>query len=317
MNWKIDSLSDLKEFLLTKGTLYAPSGENPIQYKKIDADTQINLSRNSDFSPREIWQPRTHYYLKSKNEDGLDMEYYPYNSEPRIVFGLRPCDMKGLDVFAQVFNQSGEYKTMLEDTIIIGYLCEAPGENCFCEAMGGLPDTTEKMDLVLYRSEGQYIISSLTDRGFEVLKKSPFTVLTEEILPVHNGAGRKQVILDNIRRKLDDLNEEDWEKIAFPCINCRICTYVCPTCHCFTITDEVFKYEKGRAVVWDSCQSQYFTKEASGMNPRGSKTARVRNRMLHKIKYHEKKYGEIMCSGCGRCISNCPVGLDLFEELSR
>lgn len=317
MNWSIDSLDSLKRFLIKQGTLYAPTGENLITYKKIDEDSVVNLSRNSDFSSREIWQPRTHYYLKYKDTKDFDLEYNQYDPKRMIVLGIRPCDIKGLSVFEKTFEKSDEFKKLRENTIIIGYLCENPGENCFCESMGLLPTSTEKMDLALYVSDGNYYISSQTDKGIEFFKDSPFTNIMCPPAPVYSSEQKKKISLEKVCEKIDSMTDKNWEAITFPCIQCRVCSYVCPTCHCFTITDETFKNNGGRAVVWDSCQSKHFTAEASGMNPRGSKTARVKNRILHKVKYYAKRHGETMCSGCGRCISNCPSALDLFGEIDK
>jgi ferredoxin len=103
-----------------------------------------------------------------------------------------------------------------------------------------------------------------------------------------------------------------WDDIAFSCINCGTCTYLCPTCWCFDIQDEVHGKHGIRERNWDSCMFPLFTLHGSGHNPRGQKVQRVRQRFMHKLKYYVDKYGDgIQCVGCGRCIQYCPVNIDI------
>jgi len=103
-----------------------------------------------------------------------------------------------------------------------------------------------------------------------------------------------------------------WEEIAFACINCGTCTYLCPTCWCFDIQDENYGKNGVRIRNWDSCMYPLFTKHTTGHNPRGDKVQRVRQRFMHKLKYFVDKYEKgIMCTGCGRCVRQCPVNIDI------
>jgi len=103
-----------------------------------------------------------------------------------------------------------------------------------------------------------------------------------------------------------------WEDIAFSCINCGTCTFVCPTCWCFDIQDEAYGKKGARMRNWDSCMFPIFTVHTTGHNPRDTKTARLRQRFMHKLKYFVDKYQKgIMCVGCGRCVRQCPVNIDI------
>ena len=105
-----------------------------------------------------------------------------------------------------------------------------------------------------------------------------------------------------------------WDDIAFSCINCGTCTYVCPTCWCFDIQDETKGKSCSRFRNWDTCMDPLFTMHGTGHNPRGEKTQRVRQRFMHKLKYFLDKYEKgIMCVGCGRCVKHCPVNIDIRE----
>jgi ferredoxin len=109
-----------------------------------------------------------------------------------------------------------------------------------------------------------------------------------------------------------------WDKVYESCLNCGTCTFVCPTCHCFDIQDEVKGTEGRRVRNWDYCMSWLFTVHGTGHNPRPSKKERVRQRFMHKFKYIPmKRDGEIGCVGCGRCVQLCPVNIDVREVVNQ
>jgi ferredoxin len=110
---------------------------------------------------------------------------------------------------------------------------------------------------------------------------------------------------------------EFWSQPGELCLGCAQCTFVCPVCHCFDIVDEKCGYNCGMRVKnWDSCQFGLFTRHASGHNPRDDQEKRYRQRVLHKFKYYQERFGEILCTGCGRCVRGCPVSVDISEVLS-
>lgn len=98
------------------------------------------------------------------------------------------------------------------------------------------------------------------------------------------------------------------------CLSCAQCAFVCPVCHCFDIVDEDYSYTEGRRMKnWDGCQFGHFTLHASGHNPRDIQGKRYRQRVNHKFKYYVDKFGEILCTGCGRCSRGCAVSIDIKE----
>ena len=125
--------------------------------------------------------------------------------------------------------------------------------------------------------------------------------------------------LTNLEENLKkSFNSSIWEEISKVCLGCGMCTHQCPTCHCFDMTDEEDGAGNGRRIrTWDSCQFSLFTLHASGHNPRTDKTHRMRQRILHKFLYTVDNLNEVFCVGCGRCVRNCPVNLDLREALKK
>ncbi len=121
---------------------------------------------------------------------------------------------------------------------------------------------------------------------------------------------------DKLMALFDDM--EFWGDVSAKCISCGACTYLCPTCYCFNITDEGAGLSGRRVRSWDNCMSHQFTLEASGHNPRPTKAHRLRNRVGHKFSYYPAIHDEVIaCCGCGRCIKSCPVSVDIREIVVR
>jgi len=319
MTWKVDHLQNLVDFLAEKGPLFAPAidDQENLSFRQIFPGEGIELDRRTDVAARHLFQPETHFFLEFDEKPGAMPVLRDFETDGRMILGLRPCDIAGVRVYDSVFSESGSFRRLREGTTIIGYLCDRLEPSCFCESVGVSRRGTKGMDLFLFRaSDESYHLGSVTNKGSTLMEESPFPMDDPEVEPVSNVEPEQTALPGNLGTLLLESDEQAWEKVSFACVNCRVCTYVCPTCHCFTITDEVFRNRGARAAVWDSCQSRTFTKEATGHNPRESKTARVRQRILHKFSYYPSlNDGTLMCSGCGRCITSCPTGRNLLEDL--
>lgn len=316
MTRKVDDLQALADFIASKAALFAPAddGHGQLVFRRLATGEQPDLDRRSDLSARHLFQPETHYFLEFEGETGSAPVFRDYEAEERVLFGLRPCDMGGVRVDDRVFAESTSYGRLREATVIVGYLCDRLEPSCFCGAVGLGPRDISSMDVVLFRiADGTLHFDTLTERGTALMEGSPFPISDAVPEPLEE---KTPTLPDDLADRLPCADGTLWDEVAFPCVSCRICTYVCPTCHCFTVTDEMFKGGGGRAAVWDSCQSRTFTKEASGHNPRESKTDRTKQRILHKFAYYPSlNDGALMCSGCGRCVTACPTGRHLLEDL--
>ena len=217
-------------------------------------------------------------------------------------------------------------------TIIVGLTCNTPPyKNCFCTTTGGSPFSKDGFDVLMSDLGDRYFVESLTKKGEQLLNsaKDLFSAAKEsdkaELKKNKTGA-EKQIDREiknvkNIPSKLKGMFDSPfWDEEALSCIRCGICTFLCPTCHCFDINDEVLSnlpLTGKRVRTWDNCQFPDFTMHSSGHNPRPDKASRLRQRILHKYNYFVEKYGDYQCTGCGRCVSMCPVGIDIIEVLNK
>jgi ferredoxin len=131
----------------------------------------------------------------------------------------------------------------------------------------------------------------------------------------------KTIPAREIKKFLDENFEHPfWDTLHKKCLACGTCTFMCPTCHCFDIQDEVKAEDGKRMRNWDSCMFPLFTKETSGHNPRPSQKERWRQRVMHKFRYFVDNFNAIACVGCGRCVMYCPVNMDIrkiVEDISK
>ena len=248
-----------------------------------------------------------------------------------VIFAIRPCDAHGVAILDKVFGgplTDQYYSQRRSKLTLIGLACSQPELNCFCTSVGGSPSGTDGLDILLTAITGGYHVMAMTKKGAAMLDGPSFKDSTED----QHGQALKaqQKAVEGFAREMKEgpvdpnamvdalkgmYEDRLWDDIARKCIGCGACTYLCPTCHCFDINDEG-NARKGRRVrTWDTCQFPDFTLHTSGHNPRPQKKFRIRQRIYHKFKYMPENIGMIGCVGCGRCITVCPMNMDLFRIL--
>lgn len=287
---------------------------------------------NTDVSPKGYFFPQTERYLTYRASSGeLDIDEQA-GAAKKVIFGMRPCDIGGVASLDPVFDgkfPDAQYQSKRESTTIIGLSCTRVRPTCFCRAFGLGPCEGKGSDLMLTDAGDSYLVEIYTDRGKALREKySQFfsaeglagaIAAKDELAEKLSGMSWRKVDLNGVKDVLDHNFELPlWEDVAKKCLGCGICTYVCPTCHCFDIIDHTRGGESGgRYRCWDSCMFSDFTRMAGGHNPRPSRKERVRNRFMHKLKYHLDRYDTIGCTGCGRCIEKCPVNIDITDIIER
>jgi sulfhydrogenase subunit beta (sulfur reductase) len=267
-----------------------------------------------------------HANLNPSGEDHHVYREAQKDYSPRAVFGIRPCDARAFTLVRPNFDNK-EYRDPwwvrgYEACTFVGHACVEPRTTCFCTSTGGGPFDTTGLDVLLSDTDGGYLAQVLTEKGEALANAAgwlgPEVDESEKELAACETAAAAKIVssiqTQNLPGKtiLSLYDAPFWEDAAFACINCGTCTYLCPTCWCFDIQDEEEGAECVRMKNWDSCMFPLFTLHGSGHNPRPNKTARVRQRFMHKLKYYTDKYGKgIHCTGCGRCVTNCPVNIDI------
>jgi sulfhydrogenase subunit beta (sulfur reductase) len=211
------------------------------------------------------------------------------------------------------------YAERRHKTTLIGLACPRLWDDCFCTSLGSGPDDASAVDLMLYETEPGYQILAVTEKGAALLEGLAAEE-TDEAAPPSDPSGETVPVLppESWIALFDDAY---WQRLAERCLSCHACTYVCPTCRCFDVRDDVAASGPGFAYIqrlraWDSCMAPAYRRIAGGHNPRPSKAQRLRNRYYCKFCYSPVDFGAVACVGCGRCIAVCPVGIDIAEMLA-
>lgn len=249
-------------------------------------------------------------------------------AQPTVIFACRPCDAKGYAVLDRPYLHGPYadpyYQARREQLTVITLTCPRGCNTCFCHFVGGGPASPTGSDVLMTEIEDGFVLQALSARGEAILAESGLVDGSDRMGKVKAArkAANDSLVpspnwqVEEVRRKVAErfTDLEFWQRQTERCISCGACTYFCPTCYCFTITDEgeaVSERGGRRLRSWDNCMSSLFTREASGHNPRVAKAARMRNRVSHKYSTYPETWGFFSCSGCGRCISNCPTGMDI------
>lgn len=270
--------------------------------------------------PKDLFFPQHEVLLKYQKEKGKKpiIEEPDLPNENRIIFGMRPCDAKSLVILDKVFlseeYQDPFYKARRDNTIIISLVCQEPGLGCFCSN----PFSKDGTDIMLVELGEKYLVELVTAKGEQAFQDAVSSVINSSVNKELEDLVDKlnqEIASTELTEELEIIFEDTlWEELQEKCLNCGACSFLCPTCHCFDLTDD----QQGQKIrSWDSCMFSSFTKQASGHNPRPSGTERLRQRVMHKFKYFPEKYGILACVGCGRCVEKCPVNLDLRQVLLR
>jgi len=334
MKLKLDK-KDFKPFLqslMGEYDLFAPVqlAEGVSAYKKIDLPDEVLLSAsNPQKSAKEVFFPQSETMFRYEK---AGKEHRVASTEgverKRVILGARPCDIQAVSLLDHVFSAKEYtdvyYANKRKATTMIGMACDQPLSTCFCTSMNGGPFSREGSDLFLIDLGEAYLVELLTEKGMacgqnKFLKKAQKKDLTlgKEIEKKASKKMEPSIPVEGIDKRLDQMVESPfWERVQEKCLGCRVCTYLCPTCHCFDIVDEALTDKGQRVRNWDSCLSSLYSQETSGHNPRPSNRERTRQRIMHKFNYFPKNFDRIACVGCGRCILYCPANFDIRQTIN-
>ncbi len=311
--------------------LIAPTMDDDIVlFKEVKSAARVVLDYNNTVLPaKDHFFPQTETVFRFKAEAGqLAIEPEPPLARPRVLFGVRPCDLKSIALLDHVFDgdfQDAQYLDKRARTVLVGLGCNTPQPTCFCGSFGIEPGSSPAADLFFTEIESGYLVNIQSEKGKEALQKGWSFFADPDAGQVKEASERAanakkalKLSLDTrgVKEELDHFFESPyWDEISPKCLTCGICTYICPTCHCFDINDTSGQTGE-RFRCWDSCMFTDFTRMAGGHNPRPTKKERVRQRFLHKLRYFPDRYKEYACVGCGRCLQKCPVHMDITQIIS-
>jgi sulfhydrogenase subunit beta (sulfur reductase) len=275
-----------------------------------------------------VFAPREPLLQIERTKDGFTARPTLPQSEKVAVIGARACDLAGLAIQDRIFLKDAYpdpyYATRREGLFVVAVNCTRALATCFCTSMETGPRARTGFDLALTEVDDRLLIEAGSDAGRDLLSNLSLSMgseqLSAEAATRIDACAQSQVRgLDHSRlpQALYDAHEHPrWDEVASRCLACTNCTMVCPTCFCHTVeeTPDLSHQHTTHARLWDSC----FTQEHGyihGKNMRPTIKDRYRMWLTHKLASWIDQFGTSGCVGCGRCITWCPVGIDLTEEL--
>ncbi|MCL1993892.1 MAG: 4Fe-4S dicluster domain-containing protein [Spirochaetes bacterium] len=305
-----DNVKNMLNGFLKQRTLFAPAmNGKKLDYLPVANVDDIVFDDNLPYkSPKEIFFPKCEKIITFKDGEA-EAEI---SKEQFVLFGARPCDLEALEIMKKVFTQ-GKFKDpyfqeRYDNTLLIGLGCKDKKPGCFCDERETDMGFCDKCDLFLEMKGESYEVAYVSEKGREAFKPYIKGIESFENTP-RTFAPAKTLSIDTTEEDL--FAKIEWENIVETCQGCGMCTYICPTCHCFGFKDVDEGGCASRYRNWDSCMFPKFTLHASGHNPREEKHDRYRQRIAHKYLYVKKNFGSVACTGCGRCLRACPAGVNI------
>ncbi len=328
-----ENLPALYARIAESADLYLPvknGGQTNFAAYSEDANVDLDTLKTIK-SAKDAFFPQSET-LYSCQRDGKKLSITPeaLQSRPFVVFGMRACDVRGVEVLDKVFLSDpvdSFYAARRAHGTMVAIACNTPEESCFCGAFS-IDHTTPGADVdgifvgdALYLTanteKGEALLSLLGDLLVDADAENEIAKAKEDAkalmakmpyadLPLEGWGG------DALNSKFDS---PLWEELYKPCLACGTCTFVCPTCQCYDIKDYNTGSDVKRYRCWDSCMYSDFTMMAHGNN-RKSQMQRFRQRFMHKLVYFPANNdGMFSCVGCGRCVEKCPSSLNIVKVI--
>lgn len=322
-----DKIREALNILAGEAEVYAPlvRGDVSGYFKWADnPEDELALDLlNTYMSPKNIVMPQTEkmYDFEVPGKEAQVTEVA--NAEgPRVIFGIKGCDLKALEALDLAFLTKGYedefYQARRKELAIIARACYQPGPACFCESMGVDRLNPEADVLIHDLGQQDFVWQPKTPRGEEITSKLQGLLVEQDAKLPQAAELQRKVDITGLSEKLAGMFEHPvWDELSSRCLNCGVCTYVCPTCYCFDIQVKTWGEAGNRFRCWDSCMYREYSLMAGGHNPREYKKERFRNRFLHKLQFFNERYGANLCIGCGRCVILCPNGVNILEVIAK
>lgn len=331
----VSSLETLFSIIASDQELYLPIEKNGhVQIDKWAKNQTVRLDKlNTEKSAKDLFFPQSENMVAFKME-GKNISIIDNRNEcaPFVMFGVRPCDVASFEILDKVFLSDPVdtyYKRRRDNGTIITLACTEPEETCFCSAFG-IDPSNPRGDVATWIADDTLYWESQSKKGDELTKRienslmssdssddDKLTTYRTEIKEILDQLPLRNLNFEGFNEEAlnEKFNSPKWEELSKACIGCGTCTFVCPTCQCYDIRDYNTGHGIQRFRCWDSCMYSDFTKMAAE-NPRHTQVERFRQRFMHKLIYfpanNDGAYG---CVGCGRCISKCPVSMNIVKVM--
>ncbi len=275
-----------------------------------------------------VFEPEQPMWHSVRDPDG-SLQFHPVPAKPSslAVIGVRACDLAALALQdAHFLEEPGDpwYAARREGLFLVAVHCTHPAETCFCASTGDGPSCGAGFDLALHELDEGFIVEVGSDAGqavFEALQTLPVAPGQRAAAEAQQARAaevqqRRLPAPARLAELMQAATDPHWEEVAERCLSCGNCTAVCPSCFCHrhAETPALDPSRSGHARVWDSCFSAAHSL-LHGRPLRAQTAQRYRQWLTHKLAGWQVQYGRIGCVGCGRCISWCPVGIDLTAEV--
>lgn len=328
------SVKDFEQFLSKVSTGFAGFNEVIVPHE-IPATKYSSTTRSFRFerlnncieptlnSYRTIDPVKILFYLMRE-------KVYPVEdiSKKRVIVGVKACDLKALILLDKAMLEGGftdpAYYQWRNNSLIIATDCDELCETCHCTLVGGKPYSEIGFDVNISTVNDHLILTSGSAQGNEFLE-----LMRKEINSKEISSQDEQIILEKRKKVLELLNKQNekyerpndysgfrtvnmdvWAEESKDCMGCGACTNICPTCYCLILNDESTNKQFVKVRSYDSCQWFGYARVAGGGTPRHKMTERFRNRYLCKFDYMHHNFGELGCTGCGRCTEACAAKID-------
>jgi len=249
---------------------------------------------------------------------------------PRYAFiGVRGCELQAIHIQDRVFlggpYQDAQYKARRQQSFVLAVNCTEPGGTCFCASVGSGPRVGPGFDLALTELADIFIVEIGSEVGAVMMREADWRPAgafelqqaRDALAAAEKRMGRKLETSDLPNLLYQNLDHARWDEVAERCLSCANCTMVCPTCFCNDVLEvsDLTGTHIERVRVWDTCFSIEYS-HVHGGNIRPHTRARYRQWLTHKFASWIDQFGVIGCVGCGRCITWCPAGIDVTEEIA-
>lgn len=302
--------------------------QSPGKYSIRPSDLVFSFTHGPDSPKRFLYPPKRRLWKMTREDGNFSLQDLACEGEKLAFFGIKPCDLASIDVLDRILMR-GEYvdehyvNTRKKSALIV-VNCIEPSGTCFCASMGTGPKAKGGFDLALTELPKGFLVESGSKLGDELLPGLNKKVAGQE--DVNEASSRLNAAEKKMGRVLDTTNIKEglyssfwspaYKEIAKRCLGCANCTNVCPTCFCAMYQDvpSLNGRTSEKQVTWDSCFTYQFA-EVAGGHFRPELWARYRQWMTHKFAYWLDQFDTFGCVGCGRCITWCPVGIDVTQSV--